>query len=75
MATETITINVDAEAARAFNEASAEEKRKLEALISLRLIEATDRSQTLKEAMSEISRKARERGLAPEILQSILDEE
>jgi hypothetical protein len=75
MATETITINVDAEAARAFNATSAEEKRKLEVMISLRLIEAMDRSRPLKEVMSEISRRAQERGLTPEILQSILDEE
>jgi hypothetical protein len=75
METEPITIHVDAEAARAFKAASEEEQRKLEALLSLRLLEATDRSRPLKEIMSEISRQARERGLTPEILKDILDED
>ena len=75
METEQITIRVDTEAARAFKSASEEERRKLEALLSIRLVEATKTSGSLKQIMSEISRKAQERGLTPEILRSILDEE
>ncbi|MEW5800870.1 MAG: hypothetical protein AB1847_02085 [bacterium] len=36
METEQITIQVDAEAARAFKSASAQDRRKLEALLSIR---------------------------------------
>jgi hypothetical protein len=75
METEQITIHVDTEAARAFKAASEEERRKLEALLSIRLIEATKTKDSLKQIMREISRKAQERGLTPEILKSILDEE
>ncbi len=74
MASESITMKVDEEAARAFNSASADEQRKLEALVSLRLIEATKTSESLRELMGEISQKARERGLTPEILKAILYE-
>jgi hypothetical protein len=41
MGTEQITIQIDDEAARAFKSASLVDRRKLEALVSLRLIEAT----------------------------------
>jgi hypothetical protein len=75
MATETITIRVDAEAARAFEAASDEERRKLEALLSLQLIRATKEAPSgLREVMARISHNAQERGLTPECLQDILDE-
>lgn len=74
MQTETITLEVDAEAARAFNAVSAEDQRRLAALISLRLIEATKTTDSLEQVMREISRKAQERGLTPEILRLLLDE-
>lgn len=75
METDQITIRVDAEAARAFKAASAEEQRKLEALLSLRLSEVTDNQESLRGIMREISRKAQESGLTPEILKAILDDE
>jgi len=75
METEPITICVDAEAARAFKAASPEERQKLEAILSLRLKEATGSGESLREIMGEISRKAQERGLTPETLRAILDEE
>lgn len=75
MKTEQITIHVDAEAARIFNSASEADRRKLEALISLRLIEAARTNHSLQEVMSEISRNAQERGLTPAILDPILNED
>lgn len=75
MATEQITISVDAEAARAYRSVSEEERRKLEALVSLRLLEATRPGESLKEVMREVSQAAQQRGLTPEILQSILADE
>jgi hypothetical protein len=75
MKTEQITIQVDAEAARIFNSASEEDRRKLEVLISLRLIESARTNHSLREVMSEISRNAQERGLTPAVLDSILSED
>jgi hypothetical protein len=74
MTTETITIRVDARAAQAFNTASDEERRKLEALLSLRLLEAAQTAEPLEQLMRRISANAQQRGLTPEILQDILNE-
>lgn len=74
MATEPITIEVDAAAARIFKDASPEERRKLEALVSLQLLEAATPSTSLREVMDVISERAQERGLTEEILQDILRE-
>ena len=73
--TEEITLTVDSEAARAYNSASPEERRKIDLLLNLSLREATSSKRPLKEIMAEIGENARSRGLTPEILQSILDEE
>ena len=74
MGTEQITMQIDDEAARAFRSASASDRQKLEALVSIQLLEATRSKDSLKELMRGISRKARERGLTPEILREILDD-
>ena len=77
METKTINLRVSADAAEVYESASAEEKRKLEALVSSRLREAArhrECGQTLEEIMSELSRNAQERGLTPEKLDDILDE-
>jgi hypothetical protein len=74
MQTEEITIRVDPEAAQAYRAASEQERRKLDLLLSLRLHDALRPSGSLKELMRDISRKAQERGLTPEILESILRE-
>jgi hypothetical protein len=74
MKTEPITILVDPEAARVFKTVSAEERRKLETLLSIWLLEATKTGNSLRETMRDISRKAQERGLTPEILRSILND-
>lgn len=74
METKTITIRVNAEVARIFEAASEEERRKLEVLLSLKLGDVTRSKRSLEEVMSEISQNAQERGLTPEILNSILNE-
>ena len=74
MATQIITIRVSPEAARVYNTATAEQQRKLEALLSLKLTEVARSTRPLEEVMSEISHKAQERGLTPEILESLLNE-
>jgi hypothetical protein len=75
MGTKQITIQIDNEAARAFNSASLVDRRKLEALVSIQFIEATKTKDSLKQIMKGISQKAQERGLTPEILKAILNEE
>ena len=74
METEQITIQVEAEAARAFKSASSQDRRKMEALLSIRLSEITSNPGSLKAIMSEISQKAVARGLTQDILRSILNE-
>jgi hypothetical protein len=75
MGTKQITIQIDNEAARAFNSASLGDRRKLEALVSIQFIEATKTKDALKQIMRGISQKAQERGLTSEILRTILNEE
>ena len=75
MDTEIISIRVDAEAAKNFKSLPEQDRRKLEALLSIRLSEVTQRGESLEAVMNEISKKAKERGLNPDILKSLLDEE
>jgi len=74
MQTEEITIRVDLEAARAYRAVSEQERRKIDLLLSLRLHDVLQPGGSLKEIMRDISREAQERGLTPEILDSILHE-
>ncbi len=72
----TIPIQVDADAARAFFEASTEEQRKLQLLLRLRLRELTSGPvRPLKEIMDEIGGNAEALGLTPEFLDSLLNGE
>ena len=73
--TEQITVSVDSDVANRYRSASNQERRKLDLLINLRLRDVTESGKSLKDTMLEISRNAQQRGLTPEILQSILDEE
>jgi hypothetical protein len=75
MATDEITIRVDAEAANVYRPASEEERRKLDVLLSLKLLDAGRSHESLPDLMSEIGRKAQERGLTPEILEELLSGE
>ena len=75
METKPLTIRVSPEAARTYETASEEQKRKLDTLLSLKLHQVSRSQRSLEEIMSDISRKAQERGLTPEILDSILDDE
>lgn len=72
---EQITVLVDSDVADVYRSASDEERRKLDLLINFRLRDATKSEKSLPEVMSDISCNAQRRGLTPEILQSILDDE
>jgi len=69
---QTINIQVTPEAAKAFRKASPAERKKLELLLSLRLLEVSRARKSLEEVMREISRSAQARGLTPEILDDLL---
>lgn len=76
MATATISLEVDPDTARAFSKASAEDRRKLQLLLRLRLRELTvGPARPLKDVMDEIGRYAEEQGLTPEILETLLHDE
>ena len=70
-----ITVSVDADVADAYRAVSDEDRRKLDLLVNLRLREATHSERTLRDVMRDISDSAQRRGLTPELLQSILNEE
>jgi hypothetical protein len=75
MQTQEITIRVDPEAASAYLAASEEDRRKLDLLLSLRLQDVTQLGESLESVMREIGKRAGQRGLTPEILESILRDE
>jgi hypothetical protein len=73
MANPTITITLDPQTARAYDCAAPEEKRKIQALLSLWLRElAGGRYPSLQQVLDEIGEKAKARGLTTEMLDSIL---
>ena len=73
MANRTITIPLDPQTARAYESAPLEQKRKIQALLSLWLRElAAGESPSLQQILDDAGRKAKERGLTPEILDSLL---
>ena len=75
MTTQPITIQVDESAARVYESASPEERRKLEALLSLQLLEAGAPGMPLRDLMRMIGQRAQERGLTEEMLQELLADE
>lgn len=70
-----IAIPVDATTADAYQSASADQQRRLQLLLRLRLRELTTRpARPLDEILDEVGRTAMARGLTPESLSSILAE-
>lgn len=70
---ETISIQVDADLAKAFQSAQPEEQQKIQALVSFWLKRAMNLT-SLQNTMDRMSDEAQANGLTPEILQSILDD-
>jgi hypothetical protein len=74
--TKTITIDVSPDIALAYHQATEEQKQRLQILIGLFFSQNNLNEQdTLGAIMDEISERAIKRGLTPEILESILNEE
>ncbi|HJU54380.1 MAG TPA: hypothetical protein VJ715_07415 [Pyrinomonadaceae bacterium] len=76
MSTEAITIELDSDSAQVFKSASTSEREKLQILLGIWLKEyARAEAASLKDTMDEISREAQSRGLTPETLESVLEED
>ena len=74
MKTQEITIRVTEGAADLYRSASEAKRRKLDALLSLRLSETSRPSPSIEQIMLEATKEARESGLSSEILDAILGE-
>ena len=73
--TQEITIKVSPQVAFAYQNATIQEKKRLQAIVTLFLNrDTTNNNDLLGVTMNEISDRAQERGLTPEILESILNE-
>jgi len=73
MANTTITIPLDPETAAAYASATPEQRRKMQALLSLWLRDlAVDDLPSLSQVLEDVGRKAQARGLTPETLNSLL---
>lgn len=73
MANPTITIALDPQTAKVYDSAGPEEKRKIQALVSLWLRElAAGEYPSLQQVLDEVGRKAKARGMTPEVLDSLL---
>ena len=68
-----VNIPLDSETAKIYEKAPQADKKKMQVLLSLWLREFEKPSISLDELMDDISSKAQERGLTPEILESILN--
>jgi hypothetical protein len=69
-----INVQLDRDAARIYKKASQTDKKKLNLLLSMWLREYDDPEISLSAVMDEISDNAQARGLTPEILESLLND-
>ena len=68
-----VKVSMDNETAKIYEKASIADKKKMQLLLSLWLREFEKPSVSLEKLMDDASRKARERGLTPDILESLLN--
>lgn len=74
METKEITVRVPAEAAKSYESASDEKRRKLNALLGIWLREAERPTRPMQDIIRDASEQARQNGLTPDELEDILDE-
>lgn len=75
MPTREISIRVSDRAARTYEQASEQERRKLDALMSMRLTEASRSTRPLEDIMSDLSQEAKANGLTEEKLERLLSDD
>ncbi len=71
---ETINIKVDQEVAKAYRESDRKKQEQISTIIKL-FLNKNFSQKSLSEVMEEIAYKAEKRGLTPEILEDILNDE
>jgi len=71
---ENITIQVDPEIAKAYREAEPEKQQKIQIFLNIMLQKAVSQKPLL-DIMEEASQQALGKGMTPEILESILNDE
>jgi hypothetical protein len=73
MGTGSITMEVDSEVAKLFNDASPEQRERMQTLVSILLRRSmAPQARPLKEVVNDIGGRASDRGINPDILRSIL---
>jgi len=72
MESETLTLQIDADLAQAYQAASAKEQSKLQLLLNLWLRDLYTQSTSLKSLLDELSEKAEGRGLTAKKLEELL---
>jgi hypothetical protein len=73
MVNRTITVPLDSQTAEVYDAAPAEERRKMEALLSLWLRDLTAGGErSLQQILDDVGRGAKAQGLTPEVLDSLL---
>ncbi len=72
MATEEITLRVSPAAAEIYRKATPQERLKLEAIVSLQLLNQLQPKRSLDEVIADMSQQAQQRGLTPELLEELL---
>jgi hypothetical protein len=76
MTNTTISIPVDVSTAIAYSQASLEQQQKIQLLLCLRARElSTPSNVSLQQIMDDIGAQAEARGLTPQILETLLDDE
>ncbi|MGH9897884.1 MAG: hypothetical protein ACRD4L_03410 [Pyrinomonadaceae bacterium] len=76
MLTKIITLQIEANAARFYNDAPNSDKQKLQVLFETWLKQYAEADvESLKRTMDEISRNAKNRGLTKEVLESLIADE
>lgn len=71
-AMQTISVQVTSAAANAYRNATLAERKKMELLLSMQLLEVARSHEALEDVMRELSRTAQERGLTPDMLDDLL---
>lgn len=75
METKGIPMRVSPEATEGYEAAPAEQQHKIDALLSRKRAETLRAKRPLEVIISEMSRTAQKRGMTPDVLESILDEQ
>ena len=69
-----ITIRVAPDAAAVYLAATEQDRRKLDAMLSLRLSQANLQTRPLRDVIRDASGEAQAKGLTPELLREVLDD-